>query len=39
MWLHVSPGTVHHSLSEAIGKLGVGKSFEAYRLARQKGWL
>ena len=26
-------------LSEAIGKLGVGNRIEAYRLARQKGWL
>ncbi len=37
--LHLSPGTVRNYLSEAIGKLGVGNRIEAYRLARQKGWL
>lgn len=37
--LHLSPGTVRNYLSEAIGKLGVGNRVEAYRLARQKGWL
>ena len=26
-------------LAEAIGKLGVGNRIEAFRLARQKGWL
>jgi two-component system, NarL family, response regulator DesR len=37
--LRLSPGTVRNYLSEAIGKLGVGNRIEAYRLARQKGWL
>ncbi|MGH8140964.1 MAG: response regulator transcription factor [Steroidobacteraceae bacterium] len=37
--LRLSPGTVRNYLSEAIGKLGAGNRIEAYRLARQKGWL
>ena len=37
--LQLSAGTVRNYLSEAIGKLGVGNRIEAYRLARQKGWL
>ncbi|HEV7123170.1 MAG TPA: response regulator transcription factor [Rhodanobacter sp.] len=37
--LHLSHGTVRNYLSEAIGKLGVANRIEAYRLARQKGWL
>lgn len=37
--LHLSQGTVRNYLSESIGKLGVGNRIEAYRLARQKGWL
>ena len=37
--LHLSQGTVRNYLSEAIGKLGAGNRIEAYRLARQKGWL
>ena len=37
--LNLSRGTVRNYLSEAIGKLGVGNRIEAYRLARQKGWL
>lgn len=37
--LQLSPGTVRNYLSEAIGKLGVSNRIEAYRLARQKGWL
>lgn len=37
--LGLSPGTVRNYLSECIGKLGVGNRIEAYRLARQKGWL
>ena len=37
--LHLSQGTVRNYLSEAIGKLGVGNRIEAYRLARQNGWL
>lgn len=37
--LHLSAGTIRNYLSEAIGKLGVGNRIEAYRLARQKGWL
>jgi two-component system, NarL family, response regulator DesR len=37
--LQLSAGTVRNYLSEAIGKLQVGNRIEAYRLARQKGWL
>ncbi|RZA36385.1 MAG: response regulator transcription factor [Lysobacteraceae bacterium] len=37
--LSLSHGTVRNYLSEAIGKLGVANRIEAYRLARQKGWL
>lgn len=37
--LSLSHGTVRNYLSEAIGKLGVGNRIEAYRLAREKGWL
>ncbi|QCO66906.1 response regulator transcription factor [Luteimonas yindakuii] len=37
--MNLSTGTVRNYLSEAIGKLGVGNRIEAYRLARQKGWL
>lgn len=37
--LALSHGTVRNYLSEAISKLGVGNRIEAYRMARQKGWL
>ncbi len=37
--LGLSAGTVRNYLSEAIGKLGVANRIEAYRHARQKGWL
>lgn len=37
--LSLSQGTVRNYLSTVIGKLGVGNRIEAYRLARQKGWL
>lgn len=37
--VNLSQGTVRNYLSEAIGKLGVGNRIEAYRLARQNGWL
>ena len=37
--LNLSHGTIRNYLSEAIGKLGVANRIEAYRLARQKGWL
>lgn len=37
--LGLSPGTVRNYLSEAIGKLGASNRIEAYRLARQRGWL
>ena len=37
--LQLSSGTVRNYLSEAIGKLGVANRIEAYRLARQRGWL
>ena len=37
--LNLSAGTVRNYLSEAIGKLGASNRIEAFRLARQKGWL
>ena len=37
--LHLSQGTVRNYLSEAISKLGASNRIEAYRLARQNGWL
>jgi two-component system, NarL family, response regulator DesR len=37
--LHLSPGTVRNYLSEAIGKLSAANRLEAWRTARQKGWL
>jgi two-component system, NarL family, response regulator DesR len=37
--LNLSHGTVRNYLSEAIGKLGVSNRIEAFRMARQKGWL
>ena len=37
--LSLSHGTVRNYLSEAISKLSAGNRIEAYRLARQKGWL
>lgn len=37
--LHLSQGTVRNYLSEAIGKLGAANRIEAYRKARQNGWL
>lgn len=37
--LNLSHGTVRNYLSDAIGKLGAANRIEAYRLARQKGWL
>ena len=37
--LGLSHGTVRNYLSECIGKLGIANRIEAYRLARQKGWL
>lgn len=37
--LHLSQGTVRNYLSEAIGKLGAANRIEAFRLARQRGWL
>jgi two-component system, NarL family, response regulator DesR len=37
--LSLSHGTVRNYLSEAIGKLNAANRIEAYRLARQKGWL
>jgi two-component system, NarL family, response regulator DesR len=37
--LGLSAGTVRNYLSEAIGKLGADNRIEAYRTARQKGWL
>ena len=37
--LNLSAGTVRNYLSDAIGKLNAGNRIEAFRLARQKGWL
>jgi len=37
--VHLSEGTVRNYLSEAISKLGTGNRVEAYRLARDAGWL
>jgi two-component system response regulator DesR len=37
--VHLSEGTVRNYLSEAISKLGAGNRVEAYRLARDAGWL
>jgi two-component system, NarL family, response regulator DesR len=37
--LNLSHGTVRNYLSEAIGKLGATNRIEAFRIARQKGWL
>ena len=37
--LSLSQGAVHNYLAEAIGKLKAADCAEAYRLARQKGWL
>ena len=37
--LGLSPGTVRNYLSEAIGKLGANNRIDAYRLARNRGWL
>ena len=37
--LNLSQGTVRNYLSEAIGKLGAENRIEAYRVARQRGWL
>jgi two-component system response regulator DesR len=37
--LSLSQGTVRNYLSEIISKLGVSNRIEAYRIARQQGWL
>jgi len=37
--LHLAEGTVRNYLSEAIGKLGAANRIEAWRLARDQGWL
>ena len=37
--LELSAGTVRNYLSDAIGKLGAGNRIEAFRLARDKGWV
>ena len=37
--LSLSQGTIRNYLSEIISKLAVSNRIEAYRLARQKGWL
>ncbi len=37
--LHLAEGTVRNYLSEAIGELHAANRVEAYRLARQQGWL
>lgn len=37
--LHLADGTVRNYLSEAIGKLDADNRIEAWRIARDKGWL
>jgi two-component system response regulator DesR len=37
--VHLSEGTVRNYLSEAISKLNAGNRIEAYRMARDAGWL
>ena len=37
--VHLSEGTVRNYLSEAISKVGAGNRVEAYRMARDAGWL
>lgn len=37
--VHLSEGTVRNYLSEAISKLGAANRVEAYRMARDAGWL
>lgn len=37
--LHLAEGTVRNYLSEAIGKLQADNRIEAYRIARDQGWL
>ncbi len=37
--LHLADGTVRNYLSEAIGKLSAENRIEAYRIARDQGWL
>ena len=37
--LGLSEGTVRNYLSDAISKLGAGNRVEAWRIAREKGWL
>jgi two-component system response regulator DesR len=37
--VHLSEGTVRNYLSEAISKLNAGNRIEAYRMARNAGWL
>ena len=37
--LHLAEGTVRNYLSEAIGKLGAENRIEAWRIARDRGWL
>ncbi len=35
----LAPGTVRNYLSSAMGKLGAANRFEAFSLAREKGWI
>lgn len=37
--LHLAEGTVRNYLSEAIGKLNADNRIEAFRIARDQGWL
>lgn len=37
--VHLSEGTVRNYLSDAISKLNAGNRIEAYRMARNAGWL
>ncbi len=37
--IYLAEGTVRNYLSEAISKLDAKNRIDAYRIARQKGWL
>lgn len=36
---HLAPGTTRNYLSSAMGKVGAGNRFEAFTIARERGWL
>ncbi len=37
--IHLAPGTTRNYLSSAMGKVGAQNRFEAYTLARERGWI